>query len=130
MFDLLTKGGMLVDGTGSAGYYAAVAVEGDTVGILRGDVSKVAAKRVLDATGRVVTPGFISTRMARRSSRMRLPGALAAENTRIGRTIRATLHKAFLARPADCNMTRVGVLGRFTSHPPKANEGIRPAAGS
>ena len=59
MLDLLIKGGMVVDGSGSPGYHAAVAVEGDTVTLLRGDVSEVRAKRVLDATGRVVTPGFI-----------------------------------------------------------------------
>lgn len=59
MLDLLIKDGMVVDGTGSPGFYAAVAVEGDTVRVLRGDVSQVKAKRVLDATGRVVCPGFI-----------------------------------------------------------------------
>lgn len=59
MLDMLIKGGMVVDGTESPGFYAAVTVEGDTIRILRGDVSGVKAKRVLDATGRVVCPGFI-----------------------------------------------------------------------
>ena len=59
MLDLLIKGGLIVDGSGNPGIYAAVAVEGDTVRILRGDVSTAEAKRVVDATGKVVCPGFI-----------------------------------------------------------------------
>ncbi|MDA1188695.1 MAG: D-aminoacylase [Chloroflexi bacterium] len=59
MLDMLIKGGMVVDGSGSAGFYAAVAVQGDTVTLLRGDVSDIKAKRTIDATGRIVAPGFI-----------------------------------------------------------------------
>ena len=59
MLDLLIKGGLIVDGSGSPGHYAAVGVEGDTLRLLRGDVSSVDAARVLDATGRIVCPGFI-----------------------------------------------------------------------
>ena len=59
MLDLLIKGGLIVDGGGSPGYYGVVGVEGDRITILRGDVSDVPAERVLDATGRVVCPGFI-----------------------------------------------------------------------
>jgi len=59
MLDLLIANGLIVDGTGSAGFYGAVAIEGDTVRILRGDVSGVQAARTIDATGYVVCPGFI-----------------------------------------------------------------------
>ena len=59
MLNLLIKGGMIVDGSASPGYYGAVGVEGDRITILRGGVSDVAAERVLDATGRIVCPGFI-----------------------------------------------------------------------
>lgn len=59
MFDLLIKGGLIIDGTGSAGFYGAVGVQGETVQILRGDVSSVEAARVIDATEHVVCPGFI-----------------------------------------------------------------------
>ncbi len=59
MLDVLIANGLIVDGTGSAGFYGAVGVEGDTVRILRGDVSSVQAARTIDATGHVVCPGFI-----------------------------------------------------------------------
>ncbi|MDA1188301.1 MAG: D-aminoacylase [Chloroflexi bacterium] len=59
MLDVLIKGGQVFDGCGNPGYYAAVGVEGDRVSILRGDVSSVQAKRVIDATGKAVSPGFI-----------------------------------------------------------------------
>ena len=59
MLDLLIRNGTIVDGTGSPGYYGAVGVEGDQLRILRGDVSDVEAGRVIDATGHVVSPGFI-----------------------------------------------------------------------
>jgi N-acyl-D-amino-acid deacylase len=59
MLDLLIANGLIIDGTGNVGFYGAVAVEGETVRILRGDVSHVQAARVIDATGHVVCPGFI-----------------------------------------------------------------------
>ena len=59
MLDLLIRGGLIIDGTGNPGFYGAVGVEGDRVRILRGDVSALQAARVLDATGRIVCPGFI-----------------------------------------------------------------------
>jgi hypothetical protein len=59
MIDLLIANGMVVDGTGSPGFFAAVAVEGDRVSIHRGDVSELDAARTIDATGYVVCPGFV-----------------------------------------------------------------------
>ena len=59
MLDLLIKDGLVIDGTGSPGYFAAVGVEGDTVRILRSDASTVEASETIDATGKVVCPGFI-----------------------------------------------------------------------
>ena len=59
MVDLLISGGQIVDGTGSPGFFGAVAIEGDTVGIVRGDVAGIEAARTIDATGLVVCPGFV-----------------------------------------------------------------------
>lgn len=57
--DLLIHGGLVVDGTGNPGYPAAVAVIGSRLQILRGDLGSVEAHRQIDATGKVVAPGFI-----------------------------------------------------------------------
>lgn len=59
MLDLLIEGGLIVDGSGNPGFYGAVGVRGDGIAVLRGDVSDVEAARTLDASGKVVCPGFI-----------------------------------------------------------------------
>ena len=59
MFDLIIENGMIVDGTGSPGFFAAVGIEGEKVSILRGDVSLVETRARIDASGKVVSPGFI-----------------------------------------------------------------------
>jgi N-acyl-D-amino-acid deacylase len=59
MFDLLIAGGQVIDGSGNVGFSAAVGIDGETVHILRGDVSDVEAARSIDARGKVVCPGFI-----------------------------------------------------------------------
>lgn len=59
MFDLLIKGGTIIDGTGNVGFKGDVAIEGDKVKILRGDTSSVKANKVIDASGYIVAPGII-----------------------------------------------------------------------
>ena len=59
MADLLIQNGLVIDGSGSPGFFAAVAVDGETVSVHRGDVSHIDAARVIDATGLVVCPGFV-----------------------------------------------------------------------
>ncbi len=54
MIDLLIANGMVVDGAGSPGFHAAVAVEGDTVSIHRGDASGLEAART-DVNGFALT---------------------------------------------------------------------------
>lgn len=57
MFDVVIRGGAVVDGTGAAARRADVAVQGERI-VEIGEVTADAAK-VIDATGKVVTPGFI-----------------------------------------------------------------------
>ncbi|WP_283134886.1 N-acyl-D-amino-acid deacylase family protein [Rhizohabitans arisaemae] len=58
MTDLLIRGGLLVDGTGSPARTADVAVSGGRVEAV-GDLTGRAAARVVEARGRVVCPGFV-----------------------------------------------------------------------
>ena len=60
MFDLVISGGTVVDGTGAPAYRADVGVTGDAIAAI-GDLSAADAARVIDATGLVVSPGFIDT---------------------------------------------------------------------
>ena len=59
VFDVLIAGGQIIDGSGNVGFPGAIGVDGDSVQILRGDVANIEARRRIDATGRVVCPGFI-----------------------------------------------------------------------
>ena len=59
MIDLLIINGLVLDGTGSPGFKAAVLVTGDQVRIQRGDVSNIESSRILDAEDRVLCRGFI-----------------------------------------------------------------------
>lgn len=57
-FDLVIRGGEVLDGTGAPRVRADVGIRGDTIAAI-GDLSKATAKRTLEAAGHVVTPGFI-----------------------------------------------------------------------
>ncbi|MDO4810315.1 MAG: D-aminoacylase [Eubacteriales bacterium] len=57
-YDLLIRGGTVVDGTGSAAYGADVAVKDSKIAAI-GNLDDVQAKRTIDADGYLVTPGFI-----------------------------------------------------------------------
>lgn len=57
---LLIRNGTIVDGTGAAGYVGDVAVAGDRiVAVSRTPLDRTRARRVVDATGLVIAPGFI-----------------------------------------------------------------------
>ena len=60
MFDVLILGGTVVDGTGKPGYRADVGIKGETIDAID-DLSRSEARRVIDATGMAVSPGFIDT---------------------------------------------------------------------
>lgn len=57
-YDVIIHGGRVVDGTGAPWTRADVAIEGDRIAAI-GDLSAQTARTRLDATGLVVSPGFI-----------------------------------------------------------------------
>jgi len=57
-FDVIIRGGDVVDGTGGPRRRADVGIVGDRIGAVEPDLAG-SATRVLDATGRLVTPGFV-----------------------------------------------------------------------
>src|SRR5678810_158550 len=57
-FDVIVRGGQVVDGTGQPPRLADVGVVGDRITRV-GDLTNATSGRVIDATGLVVAPGFI-----------------------------------------------------------------------
>lgn len=59
-FDILLKNGRIIDGTGNPWYAADVGIRGDRIAAI-GRLHDAKAKKVIDASGLVVAPGFIDT---------------------------------------------------------------------
>src|SRR2546429_244536 len=57
-YELISRNGHIIDGTGNPWYAADVAVSGDRLAAI-GDLREAHAKREIDAKGRIVAPGFI-----------------------------------------------------------------------
>ncbi|HHK40994.1 MAG TPA: D-aminoacylase, partial [Planctomycetaceae bacterium] len=58
-FDIVIRGGLIVDGTGGKARRADLGIRGDTIAAI-GDLSQAKAGRTIDATNLVVAPGFIN----------------------------------------------------------------------
>jgi N-acyl-D-aspartate/D-glutamate deacylase len=61
MYDLLIRGGIVVDGTNTPPRRLDVAVEGGRIVEIGPDLDAANASRVIDAGGKVVSPGFVDT---------------------------------------------------------------------
>ena len=57
-FDLIFAGGQVLDGSGNPAFRADVGVNGDRITAV-GDLSRARATRRIDASGKIVAPGFI-----------------------------------------------------------------------
>ena len=60
MFDVMLRGGVVIDGTGAARFRADVALQGGRIAFV-GDATGQRAAREIDVTGMVVAPGFIDS---------------------------------------------------------------------
>ncbi len=118
-FDLLIRGGTLVDGTGAPGRQEDVAVLGDRIlAVGRLDaVDEREAAAVLDATGRVVAPGFIDPH-GHSDASVLVDGALASH-----------LHQGFTTQlSGNCgdSVAPVTEIGREAVELSMAAAGLRP----
>jgi dihydroorotase/N-acyl-D-amino-acid deacylase len=74
-YDLLITGGTIIDGTGAARSVGDVAIVGDRIMLVSDEpIAPETAARVIDATGRMVAPGFIDLH-AHLDPLFELPGA-------------------------------------------------------
>ncbi|MDP4821362.1 MAG: hypothetical protein NWR67_10160, partial [Saprospiraceae bacterium] len=59
-FDVLIRGGTVIDGSGAPGSNLDVLIEGDQlVFVGKVDTGKIVSTRMVDASGKVVCPGFV-----------------------------------------------------------------------
>jgi len=58
-YDVIIRNGRVLDGTGNPYVFADVGIRGDTI-VRVGNLRAARAKRVIDATGQYVTPGFFA----------------------------------------------------------------------
>ena len=58
MFDVLIKNGLIIDGSGKDGYKADLAITKDKI-VKIGDLKDAKAKKVVNAKGKCIVPGFI-----------------------------------------------------------------------
>src|SRR5262245_14055233 len=59
-FDYLIRGGTVIAGTGATRFRADVALKGDRIVLVsREPIAAARASRIVDATGKIVAPGFI-----------------------------------------------------------------------
>lgn len=58
MFDVIIRGGRILDGTGTPWYYGDIGIMGDRIAAV-GRLDGAAAGRVIAAEGKYVSPGFI-----------------------------------------------------------------------
>ena len=58
-YNVIIRGGLVYDGSGSASHNADVAIRGDRIAAI-GDLRNAEASRVVDAQGFAVAPGFIN----------------------------------------------------------------------
>ena len=75
-YDVIIKNGMVYDGSGNSPVQSDVAIRGDRI-VKVGDLKTAKAKRVIDATGLAVAPGFIDLH-AHLDPLLELPGAESA----------------------------------------------------
>jgi N-acyl-D-amino-acid deacylase len=73
-YDLLLRGGRVVDGTGAPWFVADVAIRGDAIAAVGRDLAGT-ARRVVDAGGLVVSPGFIDLHSHARRGIFKVPTA-------------------------------------------------------
>ena len=61
MYDLLIKGGTIIDGTQAPRFFGDLAIKNGIVERIDGNIPADRARRVIDATGKIVAPGVIDS---------------------------------------------------------------------
>jgi len=118
-YDVLIRGGVVVDGTGEPSFQADVAIRSDRIArVDRNGIAASLAKEILEAKGLVVAPGFIDMHAHIQTTIHEYP--LAENFTRQGiTTIMASLHSGDQPWPLEDYMASLDVapnVGFFAGH--------------
>ncbi len=73
-FDLIIRNGKIIDGTGNPWFYADLGVKGGKIEAI-GNLKEGTATTILDATGLIVSPGFIDVHTHIEGNEIRIPTA-------------------------------------------------------
>src|SRR4051812_20070152 len=73
-FDVLIKGGKIVDGSGNSWFYGDVGIKQGKVAAI-GNLTKATATKTLDAQGLIVAPGFIDVHTHIETNDIKVPSA-------------------------------------------------------
>ena len=76
-YDILITNARIVDGTGNPWYRGSVATRGDRIAYVGPSLAGMTAKRVIDARGQVVSPGFVDMLGHSENSILRGPRAVS-----------------------------------------------------
>ncbi|HVF39182.1 MAG TPA: D-aminoacylase [Gemmatimonadaceae bacterium] len=94
-YDILITNARIVDGTGNPWYRGSVATVGDRIAYVGPSLASLTAKRVIDARGQVVSPGFIDMLGHSESSILRGPHAVSKITQGITSEITGEVHSAW-----------------------------------
>ncbi|HEY7699964.1 MAG TPA: D-alanyl-D-alanine carboxypeptidase/D-alanyl-D-alanine-endopeptidase, partial [Vicinamibacteria bacterium] len=118
-FDVLIRNGRVVDGTGNPWYRADVGIKGDRI-LEIGDLRGRKAAKEIDATGRVVSPGFIDmlgqseiSLLLDKRAVSKLAQGITTEITGEGASIAPQNEKTL--RPAQPVLARIGLTVDWTT---------------
>ena len=94
-YDLVLKNGSIIDGLGNEPFEAALGIKGNKIIAIKKDIPPKSSKKILDVSGRVVSPGFIDNHAHIQTTIHKHP--LAENFIRQGITsILATLHLSLI----------------------------------
>lgn len=115
-FDLVLKGGTILDGTGGPGYPADLAIVGDRIAAV-GEIASGQGRRLVDVAGRQVAPGFIDVHTHSDQSILAYP--TADSRVRQGITTEVT---------GNCGSSAAPLAGAFTEErlSDLRDEGVEP----
>jgi len=74
VYDIIILNGKIIDGSGNPWYYGDVAIANGKIAAI-GKLSNASAKKVIDARGLVITPGFIDVHAHIENDELELPTA-------------------------------------------------------